>query len=225
MVLNNPLTGENAMTPSEAWEYAASWGSYMHSGDPGACMYGFDHNCRPQNEEHRHRVLAYMETCRASVVEKPDDYEEGELGRLDEFVEFITHRPLEGDDSPINREITFRDSNLCEVSYGAVLDAIQATESDPFTMTIRSQSEWSVIVACVNAGIDSHLEAITDSKFDNGDCEVAPHDLCILLRRLAELEWSEDDWDVATSLQSSILMTLGFNDSGKYVGREALGLA
>jgi hypothetical protein len=28
------------MTASEAAEYAPQWGSYMHAGDSGACMYG-----------------------------------------------------------------------------------------------------------------------------------------------------------------------------------------
>lgn len=29
-----------AMTKAEAADYAPQWGSFMHSGDPGACMYG-----------------------------------------------------------------------------------------------------------------------------------------------------------------------------------------
>lgn len=29
-----------AMSASEAADYAPQWGSYMTSGDPGACMYG-----------------------------------------------------------------------------------------------------------------------------------------------------------------------------------------
>jgi hypothetical protein len=35
---------------------------------------------------------------------------------------------------------------------------------------------------------------------------------------------ADDIWDAATSLQSSILMVLGIDEYGKYVGREALGL-
>jgi hypothetical protein len=33
-----------------------------------------------------------------------------------------------------------------------------------------------------------------------------------------------DDADVGNSLAESILMTLGFDDMGKFVGREAMGL-
>ena len=85
------------MTPSEACEYAASWGSFMTSGDPGACMYGFDHDCRPQSEQHRQQVIDHMTACRLTVEANPDDYEENELETFDEFVEFITRRPLEGE--------------------------------------------------------------------------------------------------------------------------------
>lgn len=214
------------MTPSEAYEYAASWGSFMSGGDPGACMYGFDHNCRPQSEDHRKAVLAHMKNCRVRVVESPEDYDEDELDNLDAFIEFITNRPIEGENSTVNRETSFTNGNLCKITYGEVLDAIKATDSDPFTMKIVDGKEWHVIVEAVNVGIDSHLEAITNSQFNNGYCEVAPNDLCVLLRRLSEgdIYSDENDWDVGHSLMESILTVLGFNDSGKYVGREALGL-
>ena len=127
----------------------------------------------------------------------------------------------------INRDITFKNSNLCSITYGAVLDAVKATNSNPFTMSIRCQDEWAVIAKCVNVGIDSYLEAIIDAQeeFDNGECRVTPSNLCVLLRRLSEISFDTDEeWDTATSLQDSILTVLGFDDTGKYVGREALGL-
>jgi len=37
-------------------------------------------------------------------------------------------------------------------------------------------------------------------------------------------KWAEDGSEAAINLISSILQTLGFNDSGEFVGREALGL-
>ena len=76
------------MTPREAWEYAASWGSYMRSGDPGACMYGFDEDCRPQSEEHRQRVIDHLETCQRLVRANPQDYDKDELKKMDAFVRF-----------------------------------------------------------------------------------------------------------------------------------------
>ena len=113
-------------------------------------------------------------------------------------------------------------NNLCPITYDAIKAAIVATYSDPFHMTIKCQDEWSAIAAAVNQGIDSHLEAITDApaEFDNdtGTCEVTPDNLCVLLRRLADAN------EAAMYLQSDILTVLGFDDSGTYVGREALGL-
>lgn len=67
-------------------------------------------------------------------------------------------------ESPAQTEFTICNSDLVQVPYSTVLRAIEATDSDPFTMTIRCASEWAAIAQCVNQGIDSHLEAICDSK-------------------------------------------------------------
>lgn len=80
------------MTPREAWLYAASWGSFVRSGDPGACMYGFNENCRPVSEEHRRQVLEYLDGCRKIVVENPENYDRDELTKMDQFARFIAHR-------------------------------------------------------------------------------------------------------------------------------------
>lgn len=84
------------MEPMEAYEYAASWGSFLRSGDPGACMYGFNSDCRPQSEEHRQDVINYMKICRLNVLERPEDFDDDELDKLDAFVEFITKRNIKG---------------------------------------------------------------------------------------------------------------------------------
>ena len=128
---------------------------------------------------------------------------------------------------------TICNSQLVQVPYSTVLRAIEATDSDPFTMTIRCSLEWAAIAQSVNQGIDSYLEAICDPHdvFDNGHCSITPHSLCVLLRRLGDTEFkateghtSDDIWDAVTSLQTSILTVLGIDEYGKYVGREALGL-
>ena len=122
---------------------------------------------------------------------------------------------------------------LVQVNYSTVLRAIELTDSDPFTMTIRCPVEWAAIAQCVNQGIDSHLEAICDPQdvFDNGNCSVTPHSLCVLLRRMCDTEFRDTDnqsaddlWDAATSLQSSIFTVLGIDECGDFVGREAMGL-
>lgn len=84
------------MEPSEAYEYSASWGSLMRSGDPGACMYGFNSDCRPQSEKHRQAVNEWMKQCRVNVTERPEDYDDDELEKMDAFVEFIAKRNIEG---------------------------------------------------------------------------------------------------------------------------------
>lgn len=84
------------LRPKDAWLYAATWGSAIKSGDPGAVMYGFDESCRPQSEEHRADVIRWMENCRAHVVCNPSDYDKDELEKIDEFIEFIKNRGIEG---------------------------------------------------------------------------------------------------------------------------------
>ena len=128
---------------------------------------------------------------------------------------------------------TICNSQLVQVNYSTVLRAIELTDSDPFTMTIRCAVEWAAIAQCVNQGIDSHIEAIchADDSFDNGHCSVTPHSLCVLLRRMGDTEFggtdshsADDLWDAATSLQSSIFTVLGIDEYGEYIGREAMGL-
>jgi hypothetical protein len=124
-------------------------------------------------------------------------------------------------------------SQLVPVNYSTVLRAIEITDSNPFTMTIRCSLEWATIAQCINQGIDSHLEAVCDPQdvFDNGSCSVTPHSLCVLLRRMGDTEFQDSDchsagdiWDAATSLQSSIFTVLGIDEYGEYIGREAMGL-
>jgi hypothetical protein len=101
-------------------------------------------------------------------------------------------------------------------------------------MTSRCSIEWAAIAQCVNQGIDAHLEACFlkgIDRFDNGDCSVSPHSLCVLLRRLSDTDFQDSDqhnadefWDAAISLQTSIFSVLGIDEYGKYVGREAMGL-
>ena len=89
----------------------------------------------------------------------------------------------------------------------------------------------------VNEGIDSHLEACycpdRGDQYDGGqrkarklvlchtlECSVSVESLPVLLRRLSDLKD-----EAGPRLASDILTVLGFNEYGKFVGREALGLA
>jgi hypothetical protein len=116
-----------------------------------------------------------------------------------------------------------QNSNMVDIDYQTILHAIEQTDSSPFVMKIKDQNEWEVIADCVNQGIDSYLEACNINgidHYDNGNCKISPHSLCVLLRRLGERECSLHE----CYLQDLILTVLGFDDCGKYVGREAMGL-
>jgi len=56
------------------------------------------------------------------------------------------------------------------------------------------------------------------------DCTVSAESLPVLLRRLFDLDTDDRIADAGMSLASDILMTLGFDEYGQFVGREALGL-
>lgn len=82
------------MSPSDAWGYAASWGSLVRSGDPGACMYGFNEKFRVQSEKHRADCLAWIADCRKIVEAKPGDYDADELEKMDSFVLALKAAPV-----------------------------------------------------------------------------------------------------------------------------------
>ena len=77
-----------------------------------------------------------------------------------------------------------------------------------------------LIADVVNQGIDSHLQAVTDSKFEvytdelmgntRMKCEIAPNDMRVILRRLLELD--DDIIEDAESLVIAIVTTLGIED-------------
>ncbi len=119
----------------------------------------------------------------------------------------------------------------------------QAMNGEPFTMSLTEPDEIKAVIATVNQGIDAHLEACycpdRGDRYEGGkrkagklvlcrtlECTVSPESLPTLLRRL----WDSDLGDAETEsagmrLATDILMVLGINEYGTFVGREALGLA
>ena len=89
------------MEPEEAYAYAAQWGSCMRDGDPGACMYGFNADCRPQNSKHRGNCIKWMLKCRMQVEHtmaeykkagyeaEEHDYSDDELEKIDAWIAYI----------------------------------------------------------------------------------------------------------------------------------------
>jgi len=107
----------------EAYEYAASWGSFLRSGDPGACMCGFISDCRPQSEEHRQAVIEWMKQCRLNVTNQSSDFDDDELEMMDAFVAFITKRNVKGKtDGSFIIEISLCGSVTCCTHDGNELD-------------------------------------------------------------------------------------------------------
>lgn len=81
------------MTPFEFWLAAAEWGSYMTSGDPGACMYGFDERGCVQSEQHRANCVDWIENhCRkyADFNENPNEGHK----QLNAMLEYLETAPI-----------------------------------------------------------------------------------------------------------------------------------
>jgi hypothetical protein len=127
--------------------------------------------------------------------------------------------------------------NLCQITYD---DVIRACDGEHFTMTLVDKAEIEAVIAAVNIGIDSRLQAcyVPDRGDSYGDgersitatsdtqhwktgdkivlartldCVISPESLPVLLRRLF------DDVEGGESLADSILDSLGFDDCGKLV--------
>ena len=126
-----------------------------------------------------------------------------------------------------------------KVTYKAVH---RAMGRQPYTMSLTDTTEIRAVVEAVNHGIDAHLEACycpdRGDRYEGGerkagklvlcrslDCVVSVESLPVLLRRLFDLDTTDDVADAAMSLGGDILMTLGFDEYGQFVGREAVGLA
>ena len=118
----------------------------------------------------------------------------------------------------------------------------KAMGGEPFTMSLTDTDEKRAVAEVVNQFIDSHLEACycpeRGDRFEGGkrkagkltlchtlECCVSPESLPVLLRRQFELDTDEHVADAAMSLAGDILLTLGFDECGHFVGRETLGLA
>ena len=131
------------------------------------------------------------------------------------------------------------DTGCATVSYKAVRTAM---DDQPYTMSLTDTADIGAVIEAVNQGIDSHLEACycpdRGDRYEGGErkvgrlvlcrtleCCVSVESLPTLLPRLFELDGDEETVDAAASLGRDILTTLGFDEHGQFVGREALGLA
>ena len=116
----------------------------------------------------------------------------------------------------------------------------QALAGEPFTMSLTEEDEIRAVIAAVSEGIDGHLEACycpsRGDRYDGGkrkggtyllcrslECTISPESLPTLLRRLCESDFGNSETESAgMRLASDILMVLGINEYGYFVGQEAL---
>jgi hypothetical protein len=116
----------------------------------------------------------------------------------------------------------------------------QAMDGEPFTMSLTDEDEIKAVINAVNEGIDAHLEACfcpdRGDRFEGGkrkagkltlcrtlECTVSVESLPVLLRRLCESDLGDTDVEAeGNRLAADILMVLGINEYGAFVGREAL---
>jgi len=86
----------------------------------------------------------------------------------------------------------------------AISNAIAELGDEPYNMSLVGEHR-TLMTEIINQGIDSHLEAFTQSSFsDDGNrlhCDVGPNDMLILLRRLSAIPHG-------LSFRSDILYTL-----------------
>jgi hypothetical protein len=128
------------------------------------------------------------------------------------------------DDNDLGKLVT---NNLVTISYDLIREAMKG---ENYTARLAGD-DGQYVMDAVNVGIDARLEACYVP--DRGDhyrwCGgklvtlVSPESFPVLLRRLFEADNDENEGGPGT-LAADMLMTLGFNESGKLVGREALGL-
>jgi hypothetical protein len=119
----------------------------------------------------------------------------------------------------------------------------QVMNDEPFTMSLTDEDEIKAVIVAVNQGIDAHLEACycpdRGDRYEGGkrkagklvlcrtlECTISPESLPTLLRRLCESDLGDAETEsVGMRLATDILMVLGIDEYGSFVGREALGVA
>jgi hypothetical protein len=120
------------------------------------------------------------------------------------------------------------------IPYSLVRDAMEDQGLTHYPMSLVG-SAVERVRECVNQGIDSYLEACNSPDRGDGyaygersigsgknkrviartlECQVSAQSLPVLLRRLSEVDYDENDED--QTLAADVLHTLGIDDAGKY---------
>ena len=132
--------------------------------------------------------------------------------------------------------------NSIDTGSGTVdYDTIRrAMANEPFTMSLTDADEIRAVIEAVNEGIDGHLEACfcpaRGDRYEGGkrragklvlcqtlECVVSVESLPTLLRRLCESDLGDPEVEAeGNRLAADVLMVLGVNEYGEFVGREML---
>lgn len=87
------------MNPKEFSEKVSNWGSAMHAGDPGACLYGFDGRGLVQSEDHRRDCIRQLEgdgrKAADANIAAGDDPDE-QHPEIDALVAYLKTAPVVG---------------------------------------------------------------------------------------------------------------------------------
>jgi hypothetical protein len=210
------------LSPKQFWITAAQWGSAMHSGDPGSCMYGFDERGVVQSEEHRQDCIAYIEgDCRKAAdtnVAAGDD-PAGQHPELDALLEYLKTAPVDGANADID---SFTKAYLEEAIRTSQDNSDEDTGGDFIDNNYSIESISTATVAAARADCDRFRELCGDLLTDDnhlgrGDTEsAAARDFWLTRNGYGAGFWDGDWKEPAESRLTEIAKSFGEVDI--YIG-------
>jgi hypothetical protein len=215
------------LAPAKAHEYAATWGSFIRSGDPGACMYGFTETFTMQHEGHRAECLAWIEGCRANVKADPSNYDDDELAQLD-ALEAAVKIALNAE------QVQAREDRLDEFSRAYMTAALWSSHDesdecggdpmdDNYGIQHIADETFAAMIEDCQAFQRDHAQTLARCS---GDMSQAGHDFWLTRNGHGTGFWDRDDavWDKAAreelsrSARSSGNVDLYVGDDGRIHG-------
>lgn len=155
----------------EVQGFAATWGSYMTGGDPGACMYGFDETGYPQNETHKADCIAYMQKNRERVAENPADYDDDELDKIDAFIALMQDSPVSDPDPELTvKELMSEFRLMCDDSWGTTMSFWFAVCHEMNHRGLDIPAEWKFRPGAAKRDLDT-MEGVAVSRAYDEDLE------------------------------------------------------
>jgi hypothetical protein len=216
------------LTPHEFWLKAAEWGSAMTGGDPGSCMYGFDHKGLVQSEQHRQDCIDWLEKESPACIaanHPPGPGRIAEEAEVAELIAYLKNAPVEGAlpemDAFTEAYVTaalFSTNDESDESGGGPLDSNYSPEHiDPETLQV-------MILECAHfQATYGHLITGENYKGRSNDCQaIAGHDFWLTRNRHGagfwDGDWSSDVEDILTKAAHSFGETDIYVEDGRICG-------